>query len=255
MKLKVQWIVGVSLACCSLAHGQAFYHSDYIYDLLNTLITFETDGSGNPVIVLPGSSELLPANEYADWGFTFNRNIYWVNDGGADFDAAQAIGGSLENAIPSSAVNDFYVIFDTSTIVHSFGFWVVQWTGAATDVTFQIWSASSLLDTIVFTDLAVDGQIGVAEYGFVGYTTNETIRYIRITKSAAILDNFVFSPMSVVLPDPDIDDSGQVNVGDLVLFVEQWLGDDCGRCEGADLNTDGNVDLLDFSFLAAAWLQ
>ncbi len=250
---KLRWIAMLAAFFPVLSIAQPFYHSAYITGQPRTEITFELDGSGQTVSVLPDLTKTLPANEYINQGFYFDRNLYWVNDSGSDFDAAQAIGGSLQIAIPGSSKNDFYISFDV--FVRSFGFWVVQWTGADSDVTFEIWGESGLLDTVVFTGLAVDGQIGIAEYGFLGYTADELILDIHVTKDAAILDNFIFSRYPVELPDPDIDDSGQVNVGDLVLFVEQWLGIDCGRCEEADLNTDGNITLLDLATLAAHWLQ
>jgi len=51
----------------------------------------------------------------------------------------------------------------------------------------------------------------------------------------------------------DIDDSGEVNYGDIATFVDNWLNE--GNCNRADLNEDGFVNLQDFAIIADQWLQ
>jgi hypothetical protein len=50
-----------------------------------------------------------------------------------------------------------------------------------------------------------------------------------------------------------------IDLTDLTAFAAQWLADGCVVancwCEGADLNTDTNVDLIDSAFLAGYWLD
>ncbi len=61
-----------------------------------------------------------------------------------------------------------------------------------------------------------------------------------------------------LIGSPDLDDNGTVDVGDLMLFAEQWLETGCDGpewCEGADLNRDGKVDMADFAIISEYWLR
>jgi hypothetical protein len=52
----------------------------------------------------------------------------------------------------------------------------------------------------------------------------------------------------------DIDSSGAVVLRDLCMFALHWAEIGCGRCGGADLNCDGNVDWNDLRELTDWWL-
>jgi hypothetical protein len=56
------------------------------------------------------------------------------------------------------------------------------------------------------------------------------------------------------LLDADLNDDGIVDYGDVLMFLENWLGDG-GPCVRADLNDDGIVDFVDFAILAESWQQ
>jgi len=51
----------------------------------------------------------------------------------------------------------------------------------------------------------------------------------------------------------DIDDSGEVDYGDILMLAGDWLN--TGDCIRADLNFDGEVDFKDFAVLAGDWRQ
>ena len=51
----------------------------------------------------------------------------------------------------------------------------------------------------------------------------------------------------------DIDDSGEVDYGDMLVLVDNWL--DTGSCNRADINFDGIVDFKDFAILTRDWQQ
>jgi hypothetical protein len=55
----------------------------------------------------------------------------------------------------------------------------------------------------------------------------------------------------------DIDGDSSVDIVDLHLLAEHWLQAGCGFgddwCEGADLNSDGTVDMFDFAHLSVYW--
>jgi hypothetical protein len=48
---------------------------------------------------------------------------------------------------------------------------------------------------------------------------------------------------------------GGVNFIDFARFAEQWLKEDCGFCEGADLTGDEDVDSSDLEELVEVWLD
>jgi hypothetical protein len=56
------------------------------------------------------------------------------------------------------------------------------------------------------------------------------------------------------LLNADLNDDGIVDYSDVLMFLENWLGDG-GPCVRADLNDDGIVDFVDFAILANSWQQ
>ncbi|MBA7666402.1 hypothetical protein ES703_74482 [subsurface metagenome] len=50
----------------------------------------------------------------------------------------------------------------------------------------------------------------------------------------------------------DIDDSGEVYYGDILMLADNWLSE--GRCIRADINEDNIVNFLDFAIIADEWL-
>lgn len=52
----------------------------------------------------------------------------------------------------------------------------------------------------------------------------------------------------------DIDSSGAVDLRDFSEFALQWLKTGCGRCGGANMTCDGNVDWNDLRVLTDWWL-
>jgi len=65
-------------------------------------------------------------------------------------------------------------------------------------------------------------------------------------------------PSLVSACDPNLIADGNFDWGDLAVFTEQWLFDNCSAydwCNGADLNHSGEVDFSDFALLAQNWSQ
>jgi len=143
----------------------------------------------------------MPADEYAHYGFTFEPDISWVNDIGPLFDEAQVIGGSPEIAIPAGQEDEFNINF--SFPVRAFGFWVINNPGQEDDpnpaLIFEAYGADGLIEKVTFERDAIDGVIqDSAEYGFLGIASDQLITSIHLTKAAAVLDNFTYSP----IPEP-----------------------------------------------------
>jgi hypothetical protein len=230
----------------------AFYDAAYL-PVVRTQVNFETDAAGQAVAVQDGTSKAMPADAYLAKGFTFEPAIHWVNPSvNGDFEAAQAVGGSLPIGIPRYDDDEFLITFTTA--VRTFGCWVVNnRTAADPNVILTVYGAAGPLAEVRFEGLAIDGREGVADYGFLGYTAAENIVAIHVRKDATLFDNFVFSSLAASLPLADLTGDGQVGLADLGQWAAGWLDADCGRCGGADLNTDGQVDLRDLQVLAGAW--
>ena len=175
--------------------------SDFFSEITHMVITFETDGMGNKLNLGWGQAQSMPFDEYAHYGFTFEPDISWVNDGSSAFDEAQAIGGSPEIGIPSAAKDDF--IINMSFPTRAFGFWVINDPAAENEpypyLTLQAYGADGLIEEVTFEGDAIDGVIGSSvEYGFLGIDSDQFITSIHVTKGATMLDNFTYSP----IPEP-----------------------------------------------------
>ncbi|MGB2866342.1 MAG: PEP-CTERM sorting domain-containing protein [Sedimentisphaerales bacterium] len=182
------------------ASAMVILDSDFFSGTTYMFITFETDGMGNKLNLAQGQSQSMPPDEYAHYGFTFEPGISWVNDGGPAFDEAQAIGGSPEIGIHSE-VDDFTINF--SFPVRAFGFWVINnpdpVDGPYPYLTLQAYGDDGLIEEVIFEGEAIDGVIeDRAEYGFLGIASDQFITSIHVTKGAAMLDNFTYSP----IPEP-----------------------------------------------------
>jgi len=176
--------------------------SDFFSTIPHTLVTFETDGEGNQVIIAAGDERAMPVDEYAALGFTFPEEILWVNTEGF-FDQGQTIGGSLDISISKVykaepfLPSDYYIDIDFLIPLRAFGFWVVH-NPVTESPTFTAYGTNGVIETAVFEGDAIDGSIGQVNYGFLGITAQENITRIRLTEYAATLDNFTHSPV----PEP-----------------------------------------------------
>jgi len=54
--------------------------------------------------------------------------------------------------------------------------------------------------------------------------------------------------------DGDCEPDGDIDFDDLKCLVSNWLNDDCGDCNGADFDGNGEVNLYDFARLGINWL-
>jgi len=176
--------------------------SDFFSEITHMVITFETDGMGNKLNLGWGQAQSMPSDEYAYYGFTFEPDIMWVNNGSSAFDKAQAIGGSPEIGI-STEFDDF--IINMSFPTRAFGFWVINDPAAENEpypyLTLQAYGVDGLIEIeeVTFEGDAIDGVIGSSvEYGFLGIDSDQFITSIHVTKGATMLDNFTYSP----IPEP-----------------------------------------------------
>ena len=66
-------------------------------------------------------------------------------------------------------------------------------------MTLQAYGDNVLIEEAIFEGEAIDGiKRSSAEYGFLGIASDQFITSIHVTKGAAMLDNFTFSP----IPEP-----------------------------------------------------
>jgi hypothetical protein len=194
--------IAVTLAFNSRsASAMIITDSDFFDGTTHMVITFETDGLGNKLNIGWAQAQSMPADEYAHYGFTFEPDISWVNDGGSAFDEAQAIGGSLEIGIPAGEEDDF--IINMSFPTRAFGFWVINNPDQTDEpypyLTLEAYGDDGFIEEAIFEGDAIDGIIGSgAEYGFLGIASEQFITSIHVTKGITVLDNFTYSP----IPEP-----------------------------------------------------
>ena len=55
--------------------------------------------------------------------------------------------------------------------------------------------------------------------------------------------------------DGDCQPDGNVDLADLECLADNWLGTDCGTCNGADFSGDSKVNFDDFAIMAENWLK
>jgi PEP-CTERM motif len=172
---------------------------EYFDTIPHTFVDFETDGGGTPVLLNEDSSQLMPSDEYAALGFTFNVGASWLNDGGSSTQQAQAIYGGGINVMKFPYQNIFSISF--STPIDAFGFWLMKSNSSVNNPLFEAYTYGSngLIETAEFSGSLIDDSIGVIDYGFLGITTDQPIERIDITTNATLtLDNFMFVPV----PEP-----------------------------------------------------
>ncbi len=187
-------------AAASVAPAGLINDVSFFASMPTALINFETNGAGNPVTLIQGQTLVLPPTEYAAMGVTLTGTtgpVYWVNDGNAAFDAAQAIGATPNNSIPSSLNNSFTITFSVN--VKAFGFFVAN--NRLVDPNGPVFVArdagGNILETASFGAPFIDGTIStpntLADYGFMGIFSSTNIASVTVTKQHALLDDLRFS--------------------------------------------------------------
>lgn len=184
------------------ASGAAIFDASYFDGVLHTLITFETDGNGDPVYL---AHTAIFLDEYFDQGFTFMDTTWFYRDSTADAQGAQAIGGSPENYMRIPYPFDMLTI-DFNVPVTAFGLWIQANNRYDTGIVFRAYASSGvpeLIDTVYFEDDAIDGTIGEVDYGFLGISSDREISYVTINcrENAFLMDNLMFD---YAVPEPSI---------------------------------------------------
>ena len=81
------------------------------------------------------------------------------------------------------------------------------------------------------------------------------LRLMRIPVHALMLTLFLVCSAEAACPEGDLSGDCEVNLPDLQLFAEQWLGGGCTGSGCADLDGDSIVEMGDFARLADKWHQ
>lgn len=181
------------------ALGAPINDAAYFDSLDTTIIDFETDGSGAAVDLIQGEVATLPANEYAGAGVRFGGDVAWANDGNVQMDAAQLLGASPTNSMPSSLINAFTMHFDVP--VEAFGFFVANNKIAdPSGPSFTAYDADGMvIESVNWGASFIDAGFSLVDYGFMGISSPGTaIARVEVTKQAAILDDLTFA----VVPAP-----------------------------------------------------
>jgi len=172
---------------------------EYFDSKSHTFVDFETDGDGATVLLAEGSSRLMPSDEYASLGFTFDSGASWLNDGGTSTEQAQAIYGGGYNVMKFPYQNIFSIYL--STPIDAFGFWLMKSNSYPNEPIFEAYTygIGGLIETAEFSGDLIDGSVNTIDYGFLGIAADEPITRIDITTDYTLtLDNFMFIP----IPEP-----------------------------------------------------
>ena len=90
-------------------------------------------------------------------------------------------------------------------------------------------------------------------WDFTNETTNGTNDYWRMCT-----DDADYPRLNWQSTDGDLACPNGVNIGDLDIFIQRWLIENCtvanNFCGGVDLNKTGMVNLVDFSIFAGQWM-
>lgn len=180
-----------------------------------TIVGFENDGAGSPLTLIEGETLALPAGEYAPFGFNFDQDIAWVNDGNPSFNSAQLLSAVEPHSIPSSQVSTFSILF--STEVRSVAFWIAN--NFEVDSDGPVLSAYDGMDQLITSvtfgsqtsgSIFIDDRIGIADFGVMGIFSETPIARLEISKDAAILDDLTFSS---AIPSPGAALLGTIALG------------------------------------------
>lgn len=201
------------VGCASGASGAIITDVAFFNSIPSTVIDFETDGTGSPVSLIPGGSQAMPATEYQSLGVSFSPSVNWVRDGNANFVSVQGLLGLGQVCIPGAALSAFTIDFNVP--VRAFGLWIIN-NENATGLPRPSFTArnamGSPLETAVYTGGAIDGQIGLASYGFLGIFATEDIASVTVTRGGAVMDNLTYS----AVPAPGAGVLGALSAGALL---------------------------------------
>ncbi len=81
---------------------------------------------------------------------------------------------------------------------------------------------------------------------------------VRVSSYADWILEKTADPVCTAPIPGDVNEDCKINMFDLADFLAQWLRNDCedmSNCEGADVEPDGDVDLVDFAILTGNWLE
>jgi len=162
----------------------------------HTHISFETRGDSSTITLLQGQSMVMPVGEYAAQGLTFDSPVRWVNDGNALFDAAQLAMGTQHISIPSSHVST--VSFTFTQPVRLFGMFIAN--NRSADAAGPQITAYDINNAVIdgfnfntsLSSGTFSGPQGIADYGFVGLSTEVDVHRVVIVKNSAIIDDIRF---------------------------------------------------------------
>ena len=187
-------LLGTTFTHCACARAGIILETDFFSSIPHTLVTFQVDGSGNPVDVNDSPYwRFMPLDEYASLGFTFSpglsSGVAWVKVNDVDEMMPPGL-AALDNH------GDFNINFTVP--VRAFGFFVGHATSYPTPA-FEAYSVDGqLIETAYFEGDAIDQTVGLQDFGFLGIVSTEPITRIHVTGDIAGLDNFRYSQ----IPEP-----------------------------------------------------
>jgi len=118
------------------------------------------------------------------------------------------------------------------------------------DAIYAIYDKDDILRAME-TDGTLIGEWALPGQDQEGVALKGSELYITEDFGGDVGDVLRYAPFRVI-PQPDLNADGKVNLTDLALLSAAWAGD---TQSAADTNADGAIDTTDLAILADAWLQ
>jgi len=175
--------LGAALAAGGHAAGQTQFFTDpgFLDDTPHTLIDFETDKDGNPIVLDDGEAGGLLGSFFNKQGILFASEIIIGNPTG-DADAALIAGGSPENRMgfeDNDGSSGIAPIDSADNPFHTFGIFIMEHVPSASSLAMELRTfEGGLIDSVAIDESILVDQIGDIRFGFIGFETTEPVAFV-----------------------------------------------------------------------------
>ncbi|MFG0275124.1 MAG: hypothetical protein ACF8QF_08705 [Phycisphaerales bacterium] len=201
------------IAAGAHAGTQFFTDPAFMHAIPHTLIDFETNKFGEPIVLEEGEAFGTSGSFYNDLGILFGGATLLIGNPIGDFDAALTAGASPSNRMGLEPSSSFPIgesaiapVRAGETPFSAFGIFIMENSRFAEGLVIELQAfdgtvlASKLIDESVLTN-----QIGDARYGFLGFETDEPVAGVVLLShslTAYGFDDlrFAVAPSSGTLP-------------------------------------------------------
>ena len=192
------------IAASAHAGTQFFTDPGFMNSIPHTLIDFETNKFGEPIVLAEGEVFGTQGSFYNDLGILFSAQTLLIGNPTGDVDTAVSTGASPNNVMGLEPRNQHPAIAASISPISSgekpfsaFGVFIVADTRFAGGLRFDLLAFDgTLIDTVSIDDSVLVDVFGTARSGFIGFETDEAVATVGIfspTLSAYAFDDLRFA--------------------------------------------------------------